>query len=27
LRVQDRYAADKGDAFIALVEAIRAKAE
>lgn len=27
LRVQDRYAADKGDAFIALVEAIRAAAK
>jgi TRAP-type C4-dicarboxylate transport system substrate-binding protein len=27
LRVQDRYAADKGDAFIALVQAIRAEAE
>ena len=27
LRVQDRYAADKGEAFIALVEAIRAEAE
>ncbi|HAW49115.1 MAG TPA: C4-dicarboxylate ABC transporter substrate-binding protein, partial [Roseovarius sp.] len=27
LRVQDRYAADKGEAFIALVDAIRAEAE